>query len=79
MTTSDMELAAKYLRTNDVGDAAGEACQRIATALEGQVSRNRQKIINAAGVAPPAWTKPDRMASGDTGWAQGSRGRYKKS
>jgi len=68
MTTSDMELAAKYLRTNDVGDAAGEACARIATALEARVATNRAKIIAAAGVAPPNRAKVDRMANGDAGY-----------
>lgn len=68
MTTSDMELAAKYLRTNDVGDAAGAACVRIATALEARASAHRQKIIKAAMTEPPNRGVVDRMANGDKGW-----------
>lgn len=75
MTTSDMELAAKYLRTNDVGDAAGKACERIATALEAQVTKRRMKIIKAAMTEPPNRGVPDRAASGDAGW---NKDRYRK-
>lgn len=75
MTLSDMELAAKYLRTNDVGDAAGNACGRIATALEDRVAKGRQRIIKAAMTAPTPHGKPDRMASGDKGF---DHNRYRK-
>lgn len=76
MTLSDMELAAKYLRTNDVGDAAGNACGRIATALEDRVAKGRQRIIKAAMTDPPNRAKPGNKTSGD--WAEGSAGRYRK-
>lgn len=67
MGASDMELAAKYLRTNDVGDEAGEACQRVAAALEARATKSRVRLINSAGVEPPNRGKADRKTIADRG------------